>query len=67
MLDISGTGARLELRKDDEVPNHFILLLSHNGQLRRQCSVVWRNKNTLGVHFVSDDEVSPHNIHGREE
>ena len=54
MLDISGTGARLEVKKAEALPDQFILLLSRDGRLQRQCSVVWRSATTLGVEFVPD-------------
>jgi PilZ domain len=52
MHDISATGACLELKTPDALPDNFILLLSHDGQLRRQCSVVWRSETTIGVEFI---------------
>lgn len=51
MLDVSAFGAQLELEKALTLPDKFVLLLSHDGTLRRQCSVVWRTQNTVGVEF----------------
>ena len=54
IIDISGTGARLEIKAVDAVPDQFILLLSYDGRLRRQCSVVWRSETAIGVEFIPD-------------
>lgn len=54
MIDISGTGAKLEVKEGETLPDYFTLLLSHDGQLRRQCSVVWRSETVVGVEFISD-------------
>ncbi len=51
MLDISATGARLKLATPDALPEQFVLLLSHDGQLRRSCTVAWQEENTVGVRF----------------
>lgn len=52
MIDISGTGARLKVDASDALPEQFILLLSHDGKLRRECSVIWRSGNGVGVRFL---------------
>jgi hypothetical protein len=53
MLDVSATGARLEVNIDDRLPSDFVLLLSHDGRLRRSCSLVWREGSSVGVRFNS--------------
>ena len=53
MLDISAHGARLELETAATLPDKFMLLLSHDGGLRRQCSVIWRSENAVGIEFNS--------------
>jgi hypothetical protein len=53
MVDVSATGARLVLDKPDPLPKRFVLLLSHNGNLRRLCSVAWQSETTVGVQFIS--------------
>lgn len=58
VVDMSEGGARLELKKADELPENFLLLLSHDGRLNRHCSVVWRQGSTIGVKFVSDPPLS---------
>jgi len=52
MADVSATGARLLLPNSDAVPAEFVLLLSHDGQLRRRCSVMWQSEKTVGIRFV---------------
>ncbi|HXW41962.1 MAG TPA: PilZ domain-containing protein [Xanthobacteraceae bacterium] len=54
MHDISGKGACLGFKTPAALPDNFILLLSHDGRLRRQCSVVWRSDDALGVEFIPD-------------
>jgi hypothetical protein len=38
MIDPSDSGARLKFDVADAAPDELILLLSHDGELRRQCS-----------------------------
>ncbi len=52
IIDISGTGARLEIKNLEAVPDQFVLLLSYDGRLRRQCSVVWRSETAIGIEFI---------------
>jgi hypothetical protein len=49
--DISESGARLAIERDEDLPETFMLLLTANGGARRQCRVVWRTGVTLGVEF----------------
>jgi PilZ domain len=51
MLDVSAFGAQLELERALTLPGKFVLLLSNDGRLRRQCLVIWRTQNTVGVEF----------------
>jgi PilZ domain len=44
MINISAAGACLQVETPDALPDEFILLLSHDGQLRRPCSVKWRSE-----------------------
>jgi hypothetical protein len=57
MVDLSGIGACLKVETAEAVPDEFVLVLSHIGRLRRQCSVVWRSDTTIGVAFIRDDSV----------
>ena len=54
MHDVSATGACLGSKTPGALPDNFILLLSHDGRLRRLCSVVWRSDDSLGVQFLPD-------------
>jgi PilZ domain len=53
LADVSHSGARLVLERDEELPDRFVLLLTHNGEARRHCRVVWRMGTTLGVEFLN--------------
>jgi PilZ domain len=52
--DISHTGARVVLEKDEPLPDRFTLLLSRNGDAQRQCRIVWRTGASVGVEFAID-------------
>jgi len=58
MTDLSAGGARLELRKGIQLPDYFVLVLSHDGRLRRQCSVAWRTSTSIGVEFIPFDPMN---------
>lgn len=49
--DISESGARIDVESSDLVPEHFLLLLSRNGAVRRECRVIWRQPQQVGVTF----------------
>jgi PilZ domain len=53
MVDVSAGGARLKVQTPEELPGEFTLVLSRDGQLRRQCAIAWRKDGTIGVQFVS--------------
>lgn len=57
MTDVSAGGARLELPKGIQLPDFFALVLSHDGRLRRQCSVAWRSPTSVGVEFIPFDPI----------
>lgn len=51
--DISESGARIELEiEDDELPHRFVLLLTKQGEARRDCRLIWRTGTTVGVKFA---------------
>jgi hypothetical protein len=52
LIDISAGGARLDLPNDFKLPDFFVLVLSHDGRLRRQCAVMWRSPPSVGVEFI---------------
>jgi hypothetical protein len=51
IFDISPIGARLQLEKECELPERFMLLLTATGDAHRRCRVVWREGLTIGVEF----------------
>ena len=52
ILDISNGGARLHVHAPDEVPDRFRLLQIASNE-ERDCEVVWRRDNEMGVRFLS--------------
>jgi hypothetical protein len=50
ILDVSDRGARLELSTTKGLPSIFSLRLTQGN--RRECKVVWRDENTVGVEFL---------------
>jgi methyl-accepting chemotaxis protein len=51
VIDISETGARIQIANPEKVPEQFTLLLSNAGSVSRSCKVVWRTKSEIGVTF----------------
>lgn len=51
LQDISVTGARLADLPEDEIPEQFLLSLSHDGKVRRRCQTKWRTDEEIGVQF----------------
>jgi hypothetical protein len=49
--DISESGARLALEREETLPDAFTLLLTPSGEARRQCRVIWREGVLVGVKF----------------
>jgi len=62
LLDISDTGARLEIAAEAEVPDKFKMMLTPRGEPFRLCEVVWRGKNQVGVAFANR-EPQPASLH----
>jgi hypothetical protein len=52
LRNVSATGAQIALAKEMEVPRSFLLALSHNGEVRRKCSVAWQFSIMIGVRFL---------------
>lgn len=52
--DISESGARIVLQRDEELPRRFLLVLTSRG-VARVCREVWRDDLTVGVEFVDSD------------
>lgn len=55
LTDVSATGARLIVEFPDKVPEHCALLLAPEHLVQRQCKVVWRDGNQIGVEFIKPD------------
>lgn len=51
IADISESGAQLKLSSTDEIPDQIVLVLSKGAKVKRQCTVIWRDKNRIGVQF----------------
>lgn len=51
MVNISTSGAKLVVEASEKVPDHFVLVLSHNATVRRKCDVMWRSGSSVGVRF----------------
>jgi len=49
LQDISVGGACLQLAEPLALPSYFVLVLQ--GQVERACSVVWRDRDRIGVRF----------------
>ena len=56
IVDVSNTGARLQLEDDGELPEHFLLLLTKGGEARRRCNLIWRDGLVVGVRFAGPQE-----------
>jgi PilZ domain len=54
MSDVSDSGAQLKLVDATiELPDDFALILAKGGKVHRRCTVVWRDKDRIGVRFSS--------------
>lgn len=51
IVDMSESGAQLDVPGDGEVPYEFSLLIGGNSHVRRHCRVVWRSGTRMGVQF----------------
>jgi hypothetical protein len=51
IIDMSETGAQLQVPADVAVPGEFSLLIGGNSHVRRLCKLVWRTDNRVGVEF----------------
>jgi hypothetical protein len=55
IIDISHSGARLQLKNDCELPERFMLLLTKGDGPRRHCKIVWRDGLLIGVQFPTPE------------
>ena len=51
VLDVSASGAKIEVDQPKDLPDEFVLALSMHGNAMRQCHVVWAKARQLGVKF----------------
>jgi len=51
VVDISDSGARLDVKNAEILPQRFSLILAGRGLAQRECKVVWRKPHQVGVHF----------------
>jgi hypothetical protein len=52
IINISHTGAKLNLPEDIELPKRFDLLLTRDGSVARKVELAWRTETTVGLKFV---------------
>ena len=54
LLDVSSTGARLEIEGTTEVlrAKEFFLVLSSTGLAFRRCEMIWIDGTTVGIRFL---------------
>lgn len=52
LRNISASGAQLELEREFEVPQKFLLSLSREGKVRRSCTKMWQFSTVVGVRFA---------------
>jgi hypothetical protein len=55
--DVSATGAKLLVKKTDDLPDQFRLLLSADSSIR-PVKVMWRKSDSIGVHFTGEAKKS---------
>lgn len=55
LRNVSVGGAQLELAKEIEIPQAFVLSLSRTGDVRRSCRKVWQFSTVAGVKFDKSD------------
>jgi len=59
IVDISESGAQLELFDTEGIPDEFSLLVGGHGAVKRLCHVIWRSRDRLGVKFMRGPERLP--------
>jgi len=56
MQNVSVGGAQLALEREMPLPRNFVVALSHDGAVRRRCTVAWEFATVVGVRFVETVE-----------
>jgi PilZ domain len=57
LRDVSATGAKLMVKKPDDVPDTFRLIISADSTIR-PVKVMWRKPDSVGVQFTGDAKKS---------
>ncbi len=57
LRDVSATGAKLIVKKPDDVPDIFRLLISADSTIR-PVKVMWRKPDSVGVQFTGEAKKS---------
>lgn len=52
IIDISETGAQLQLQDTQSVPDEFLLMIGGKSDVRRECHIRWRSETRIGVQFM---------------
>ena len=55
--DVSSTGAKLLVKKPDDLPENFRLLLSADSSIR-PVKIMWRKPDSVGVQFTGEAKKS---------
>lgn len=56
VIDISPSGAKIEVDDAMQLPDEFAIRLTRSGQPNFSCKVVWRNTTAVGVRFTNTRE-----------
>lgn len=59
IVDISSSGAQLEVLNPQELPDEFSLTIGGQAAVQRVCRIVWRSDARIGVRFVRQPERLP--------
>jgi len=51
LRNVSVGGAQLELDREADIPEAFLLALSHDGHVQRLCRKIWQFATVVGVKF----------------
>ena len=65
IVDMSETGAQLEVSPETKISDEFLLLVGSQTTVRRRCRVVWRSTNRIGVGFVNEPKSLPQGLIGK--
>ena len=56
IVDISDSGAKIEIIDAQGFPETFDLFLTRNGSVRRRCKIAWQDADTMGLRFLDRAE-----------